>query len=222
VASLIVAVVLGLALFPVVLVFGPVYFPWSLLVLAAVGAVVGLVIPPERARSRLLHALGLALLMVAVVLGVFRVTSNLAPDVGVLFAVAIWSAWLLLPLFTGVLSGATLRAAVGIGRGAVVAGAGVLAIALLGAGLAFAAAPPEVAGAPTCDRGFECPRTQCASMAERRRFLAIERVTVFDGTRMTCTYTAWGGVYIGRADIGRGGSSWTDGAWPEIVGGRGR
>src|SRR5712691_3642362 len=77
VTSLAAALVLGLALFPVVLVFGPVYFPWSLLVLATVGALVGLLIAPERVHTRLLHALGLAALMVAVVLGVFGATSNL-------------------------------------------------------------------------------------------------------------------------------------------------
>jgi hypothetical protein len=49
-----------------------------------------------------------------------------------------------------------------------------------------------------------------------------ERVTAFDGERVTCTYMAWGGVYIGQAVMGRDGGTWTDGAWPEIVSGRGR
>jgi hypothetical protein len=58
-------------------------------------------------------------------------------------------------------------------------------------------------------------------MAERRRLLAIERVTAFDGERVTCTYTAWGGIDIGRAEMGRGGGSWTDGVWPRLWSGRG-
>jgi hypothetical protein len=166
--------------------------------------------------------LGVAVLIVGVVLAVGTVTANFALNPRKLVAVTLWSVWLLPPITLGVLIGAWLRARAAIVRGAVI-GAGVaLVIALIGTGLAFLAAPPEVANVPTCDDGFECPRTQCAYMAERRRFLAIERVTAFDGERITCTYTAWGGVEIGRAEMGRGGGSWTDGAWPLMFSGRQR
>ena len=211
----------GLAAFPVVLVFGPVYFPWSLLVLACFGGVVGLSIVP-RAHSRLLRALGFATLMAAVVLGVFTLTSNVLFTPAVLVSLLVWIGWFLLPMLVGVSAGAWLRARLGLVRGFGIGAAVVFAILLMGTGLAFAIAPPEIADAPACEGGFECPRTQCAYMAERRRLLAIERVTAFDGQRITCTYTAWGGVYIGRAEMGRGGGSWTDGAWPEMLSGRGR
>ena len=46
-------------------------------------------------------------------------------------------------------------------------------------------------------------------------------MTAFDGERVTCTYTAWGGIDIGRAEMGRGGGSWTDGVWPRLWSGRG-
>lgn len=212
----------GLAAFPVVLVFGPVYFPWSLLVLACFGGVVGLSIPPRAQRSGLLRALGLAAIMVAVVLGVFMLTSNVLFTPAVLVSQLVWVGWFLLPMLVGVSAGAWLRARLGLVRGLGIGASVVFAILLMGTGLAFAIAPPEIADAPACEGGFECPRTQCAYMAERRRLLAIERVTAFDGQRITCTYTAWGGVYIGRAEMGRGGGSWIDGAWPETLSGRGR
>jgi hypothetical protein len=219
------AVLLGIAAFPLVLVFGPFYFPWTLLVLACFGGVVGLFIAPRGQRAGLLQASGLAVLMVAVVLAVMTVTSNMVLSPTVLFARLSWIGWLLVPILVGVLVGAWLRARMGIVRGAGIGAAAVFAIALAGAGLAFAFAPPDVAGAPMCDREFDCPhiRTQCSLMAERRRLLAIERVTAFDGDHITCTYTAWSGIYIGRVDVGRGtGSSWTDGAWPRFVLGRER
>jgi len=222
VTSIALAALLGLAAFPLVLVFRPVYFPWSLLVLASLGGVVGLSTAPRDSRPRWLRALGLAVLMVAVVLGVLTVSANVVLGPGVLAAALIWTGWLLLPLLVGVSAGSWLRMKMGIGRGAATAAAAVCAIAVAGAGLAFALAPPDVAGAPTCGGGFECPRTWCGYMAERRRVLAIERVTAFDGNHITCTYTAWGGVYIGRADMDSRGGSWTDGWWPEIVSGRAR
>lgn len=222
VASIALAVLLGIAAFPVVLVFGPGYLPSSLLVLACLGGVVGLSIAPRGRRSGLLRAFGLAVLMVAAVLGVMTLTSNMLMSLSVLLASLIWIGWLLLPILVGVSVGAWLRARLGIARGAGVGAAGVFAIALVGAGLALAFAPPEVSGAPTCDRGFECPRTWCAYMAERRRLFAIERVTAFDGVNITCTYTAWGGFEIGRADMGSRGGSWTDGAWPRFMSGRER
>ena len=221
--SVAVAVLLGIATFPLVLVFGPVYFPWTLVVLACFGGVVGLSIVPRGQRSGLLRAFGLAVLMVVAVLGVLTLTSNMVLSPAVLFARLNWIGWLLLPILVGVLVGAWLRTRLGIVRGAGIGAAALVAIALAGAGLAFALAPPEAAGAPTCDSSsFDCPRTQCAIGAERRRFLAIERVTAFDAEHIICTYTAWGGIYIGRADVGRGGGSWTDGSWPLIVSGRER
>jgi hypothetical protein len=221
VISVALAVLLGIAAFPLVLVFGPVYFPWTLFVLACFGGVVGLAIAPGQ-RAGLLQALGLAVLMVSVVLAVMTVTSNMVLSPTVLFARLSWIGWLLLPILVGVLVGAWLRARMGIVRGAGIGAAAVFAIALAGAGLAFAFAPPDVAGAPTCERERDCSRTQCAIGAERRRFLAVERVTAFDVDHITCTYTAWGGIYIGRADVGRGGGSWTDGAWPRFISGRER
>lgn len=216
------AVLLGVVAFPVVLVFGPVYFPWSLLVLAALGGAVGLAIPPR--GQRFLRALGSAVVMVAVVFGVFVLTSNIALDPSVLasntaalLSSLVWIGSLLLPTLVGVAAGATLRAQWGVGRAATVGVLGLLAIALLGAGLAFAFAPAEVANAPRCAGSRDCLRTQCAVGAERRRFMAIERVTAFDGEHITCAYTAWGGIYIGRADVGfPGGGSWTDGVWPKM------
>lgn len=222
VPSIALAVLLGIAAFPVVLVFGPGYFPWTLLVLACLGGVVGLSIAPRGQRSGLLRALGLAVLMVAAVLGVMMLTSNMLIGLSVLVASLVWIGWLLLPILVGVSVGAWLRARMGIARGAGIGAAGLFAIALVGAGLALAFAPPDVADAPECDGGFECPRTQCAYMAERRRLLAIERVTAFDGVNITCTYTAWGGFEIGRADMGSRGGSWTDGAWPRFMSGRER
>src|SRR5688572_15764256 len=93
VTSIALAVLLGVAAFPVVLVFGPVYFPSSLLVLACLGGVVGLSIPPRGRRSRLLRAMGLAVLMVAAVLGVMTLTSNMLMSLSVLLASLIWIGW---------------------------------------------------------------------------------------------------------------------------------
>ncbi len=220
------AVLLGLVAFPVVLVFGPVYFPWSLLVLAAPGGAVGLAISLR--GQRFLRALGLAVVMAAVVFGVFVLTSNIALNPSILASNAAaflpflaYMGSLLLPVLVGVAAGATLRARWGVGHAAAVGVLGLFAIALFGAGLAFAFAPSEVANAPRCADSRDCLRTQCAVGAERRRFMAIERVTAFDAEHITCTYTAWGGIYIGRADVGfPGGGSWTDGAWPRIFLGR--
>lgn len=220
------AVLLGFVAFPVALVFGPVYFPWSLLVFAALGGAVGLAIAP---RGQLfLRALGLAVVLVAVVFGVFLLTSNialnpsnLASNAGAFLPFLAYMGSLLLPVLVGVAAGATLRARWGVGHAAAVGVLSLFAIALLGAGLAFAFAPSEVAKAPQCADGLECPRTWCAYMAERRRLLAVERVTSFDGDRITCTYTAWGGVDIGRTDVGfPDGGTWTDGAWPKMFLGR--
>jgi hypothetical protein len=221
VTSIALAVLLGAAAFPVVLVFGPVYFPWSLLVLASLGGVVGLSVAPRGSRPFGL-AVVLAVLMVAAVLGALAGTSNIVLSSAALVASLVWIGWLLLPFFVGVYTGAWLRARSGIARATAIGAATVGAIALAGAGLAFALAPAEVANAPRCDGDFDCPRTWCGYMADRRRFLTIEHVTAFDGSQITCTYTAWGGIEIGRADMSNRGGSWTDGWWPEFVSGRRR
>src|SRR6266508_6570462 len=45
-----------------------------------------------------------------------------------------------------------------------------------------------------------------------------ERVTELEASHVTCTYTAWGGIYIARVDVSvpAGGSTWTDGDWPRM------
>jgi hypothetical protein len=222
VTSIALAVLLGIAAFPVVLVFGPGYFPSSFLVLACLGGVVGLSVAPRGLRSGLLRPFGLAVLMVAAVLAVMTLTSNMLMSLSVVLASLIWIGWLSLPILAGAFAGASLRSRLGLARGVAAGAAAAIATLFVGAGLALAFAPPEVSGAPTCDRGFECPRTWCAYMAERRRLFAIERVTAFDGVNITCTYTAWGGFEIGRADMGSRGGSWTDGAWPRFMSGRER
>jgi hypothetical protein len=226
VTAIALAVLLGLTAFPVVLVFGPVYFPWSLLVLMAFGGAVGLAI--SRRGQRFLRALGLAVVMIAVVFGVRTLTSNVALDpsglasnTAVVFPFLLSIGSLLVPVLVGISAGEALRARWGVGRATAVGVLGLFAIALFGAGLAFAFAPLEIANAPRCADSLECPRTRCAQMAERIRLFAVERVIAFDGDRITCTYTAWGGIYIGRADVGfPGGGSWTDGPWPKILRGR--
>jgi len=216
------AVLLGLVAFPVVFVYGPAYSPWIVLLLVAFGGAVGLAVPPR--GRRLPRAFGLAAVWVATVLGVLMLTSNLSfltSNPAVLLSLIVWIGSLLLPVLVGVAAGATLRARWGTARAAAVGVLGLVATALLGAGLAFAFAPAEVASAPRCAGGPECPRVWCAQMAERRRMLAVERVIAFDGNRITCNYTAWGGIDIGRADVGfPGGGSWTDGAWPRMLLGR--
>lgn len=224
--ALALAVLLGVVAFPVVLVYGPAYSPWIVLVLVAFGGAVGLAVPPR--GQRLPRALGLAGALVATVLGVLMLTSNVAPNLSlltanpaVLLSFVVWSGSLLLPVLVGVAAGATLRARWGTARAAAVGVLGLVATALLGAGLAFAFAPAEVASAPRCAGGPECPRVWCAQTAERRRMLAVERVIAFDGNRITCNYTAWGGIDIGRADVGfPGGGSWTDAVWPKMLLGR--
>ena len=219
--AIVLAVLLGLVASPLVVVFGPAYFPWSLLVLLGLGGVVGLTISPPS----VLRTLGLATLVVGVVFATLSVRSiALIPSIfasaAVFVSVLVWTGTLLMSLLIGAATGAALRARWGLGRASAAGAFGVLAIGLLGAGLALAFAPPEIAAAPRCADSLECPRTWCAQMAERRRVFAVERVIAFDGNRITCTYTAWGGVYIGQADVGfPGGGGWTDGAWPRLLSG---
>jgi len=213
-----IAVLLGIVAFPLVLVFGPAYFPWSLLVLACLGCMSGLSVPPR--GRRVAHAIVVACVSVLAALAVLTVTANMALRPEYLAATAAWLLWILAPVLAGALVGTWLRARFGVVRGGVTGAGAAAAIGLTGVVLALVLAPAEVANAPTCTGGFECPRTQCAYMAERRRLFTVERVTAFDGERITCTYTAWGGFEIGAAEMGRGGGSWMDGAWPRMVTGR--
>ena len=226
--SVIAAVVFGIALTPVALIFGPVYHPWSLLVLATAGAIVGLV--TSSSRHGRVHAVGLAFLMTLVLVGVLVLGANLRIDLDALrtnlerhglqaLAPATWFVWIAAPMFAGTLAGTAVRARFGAPRGSAIVAATVLLIAAGGAVLALAVAPAEAASVPQCDRPFECPLVQCGYIAERRRMLTVERVVVADGGDVTCSYTAWGGIEIGRAHVERGrGMTWTDGVWPRIVG----
>ena len=90
----------------------------------------------------------------------------------------------------------------------------VVIVGVIGAALALAVAPADAANAPVCESGLECARSRCWFTAERRRLYAVERVTAFGGGGITCTYTARGGADIGTVRDG----SWTDGAWPILLG----
>gem|GEM_PF-2659702 len=90
----------------------------------------------------------------------------------------------------------------------------VVAIIFVGGwGLAFVRAPAAVVDDP-CRKGGESPEcqlyVQCPEVAERRRLLAIERVTLFDvaGSRARCEYITWAGIGIGRVEVTGGGSHW--------------
>lgn len=219
VLSLAVAFVVGLALFPVILVFSPIYFPWTLLVLAVGGALVGLTIG-SRGRSSFARALGLAAVVILALVMIFRATANSVGPLSVLF----WSlGWLLAPVFAGALAGAAARRSLGLTRGAGVIVLGTAALAGLGAALAITLAPSDVADIPYCEGSPACPRITCWTTAERRRLLAIESITAYDGQRIDCTYTAWGGIRIGTVSGTSGhGSGWTDADWPLLLSARGR
>jgi hypothetical protein len=103
-----------------------------------------------------------------------------------------------------------------------VVAAGTLGLAVFGAGLALALAPRDVADIPYCEGSPTCPRIPCWMTAERRRLLAVESITGYDGQGIECTYTAWGGVRIGTVTAAGRGSGWTDGAWPIFLSARGR
>ena len=217
--SVAVALVMGVLLFPIVLVFSPIYFPWTLLALAAAGALVGLTVG-SHGRAWLARVGGLAGLTVLAVLVIFRVSGNF---VGPLVALFSWLAWLLVPIFPGALAGAVARRRFGAVRGAGTVLAGTLGLVLLGTVLAVALAPRDVADIPYCEGSPSCPRQVCWMTAERRRLFTIETITAYDDRRMECTYTGWGGVRIGVVTWAKGeGSGWTDGDWPVLLSGRGR
>ncbi|MGH2450339.1 MAG: hypothetical protein ACRDGE_03520 [Candidatus Limnocylindria bacterium] len=200
--SLALAAILGIGLFPVLLVFPPLYFLWALLVVACANAAAGLTIR----RARLERALALAVLAGTVTVAIALATLGaraVRPDA--IPALFVTQSPLLLPAVGGAVIGALARRRLGglHASAAVVAGAAVLT--RIGFAIAGLFAPGEVANAP----GF---RNQCWMTAERRRILAVERVVAWDGRHMTCTYTAWGGIHVGTVRD----SGWSDGWWPEL------
>jgi hypothetical protein len=209
--SLILALVLGIVLFGLLLVFPPIYFPWTLLAIVSGGLAVGLTVDPSE-RHRPLRAAVFGTVMLATALLVLA--RNAIEPSGYL-ALFLSASWLLGPAIVGAVTGAALRRRLGfVGATALLVPA-VAVVGVIGAGLAVAAAPPEVANAPACTAGVECARARCWSTAERRRLYAVERVTEFSGGgSITCAYTAWGGADIGTVRDG----GWTDGEWPMLLG----
>lgn len=213
----VVALAGGVTLGPMLIVFPPIYFPWTLLVAGSIGLLSGLVTDTRRTlRAQLAVAVAAALLLYSVALLV--VGRGLTGSLSLALFAVYW--WLLAPLAVGALLGAVARRRLGPWRALVVSIGGVATLAILGAVLALTAAPPEVANAPLCETGRECARSRCWTSAERRRFLAVERVTRYDGDVITCVYTAWGGAQVGTTDASRSGSTWDDGWWPGLLGGR--
>ena len=209
--SLAVATLLGLALFGVLLVFPPLYFPWALLVIVASGISIGLTVDPSSSRGPLRAAAFGALMLATALLVLGRFAIAPSAYLGLFVS----ASWLLVPAVAGALIGAAFRRRLGLRRATGLLVAVVLIVGVAGAALALAVAPAEAANAPACDSGLECARSQCWSTAERRRLYAVERVTAFGGGgNITCTYTAWGGADIGTVRDG----GWTDGAWPILLG----
>jgi hypothetical protein len=211
VTSLLVAALLGLALFGLLLVFPPLYFPWALLVIVSGGIAVGLTVDPS-ARRGPLRAAAFSALMLAIALFVL---GRMAIAPGAYVSLFLSASWLLVPAVAGALIGAAVRRRLGFVRAAVVLATGMAFVGVAGAALALVAAPAEVANAPICEAGVECARSRCWSTAERRRLYAVERVTAFSGAgSITCVYTAWGGADIGLVHDG----GWVDGEWPILLG----
>lgn len=214
VQQLAVAFAAGVALGPVLIVFPPMYFPWTLLVSCSAGLLTGLV---GDARGTPRHrvtrtAAGVVLLFAASLLVVARGwMGSFSPA---LFA-AFW--WLLVPIAGGALLGAVARGRLGLGPALAASIGGVAALAVVGMALAFAAAPSEVANPPVCEQGRECARARCWMVAERIRLLAVERVTTYGGDAITCVYTAWGGLHVGTAVSSGRGSTWDEGRWPQLL-----
>ena len=208
--SLVVAAVLGLALFGVLLVFPPLYFPWALLVIVAGGISVGLSVDPSSSRGSLTAAAFGALMLATALLVLGRFAIVPSAFVGLFVS----ASWLFVPAVAGALLGAAFRRRLGLRRATGVLVTVVVIVGVIGAALALAVAPADAANAPVCESGLECPRSRCWFTAERRRLYAVERVTAFGGGGITCTYTAWGGADIGTVRDG----SWTDGAWPILLG----
>jgi len=209
VTSVIVAVILGLAMFGLLLVFPPIYFPWALLVIVSCGLVVGLTVDPARSHGPVWAAAFSALLLVTALLVLGRVATA-----GAYFSLFLSDSWLFVPATAGAFIGAAARRRLGFVRASAGLASAVAVIGVTGAVLALMAAPREVANAPRCDQEMDCARMRCWLTAERRRLYALERVTEFGGGHITCTYVAWGGADIGRVRDG----GWTDGEWPILLG----
>jgi len=106
VVSGVLAALFGIALFPLVLVFPPVYWPWSLLIMAACGAIVGLTVRRPLPRGAFVAA-ALVAVTVVVTIGVGRLSRNFGVD---LAAVLYWIRWLYFPVLVGAMFGAMARA----------------------------------------------------------------------------------------------------------------
>jgi hypothetical protein len=224
VLALALAILAGVALFPVFLVFPPVYFPWTLLVETAAGAIAGLAIPQVTDRWGARVGLTAAAVVGAAVLTlVLSRNVVLTSIVASAAAVSWWLAWIGIPVLVGTLAGGLARRRLGALAGTATVAIALVAIAAAGMGLAVALAPRDVATAPSCDRDPRCPRMSCWMTAERRRLFAVESITAYDGSTIECTYTAWGGIRIGMVSGGVGrGSGWTDADWPMLLAPRSR
>ena len=205
----VVAVLAGIALGPIVLVFSPVYFPWTLLTVVSAGLLVGIAGGGTLAARLAWSSLAAALLFAVATFVLSRMNAGFM-SVGL---VAWLSMWLLMPLLLGVVVSAFARERLGPLRGMAASAGGVATVALIGAALALVAAPPEVANAPACGSTSYCERWSCSMMAERRGWLAVERVTSYGTGGITCVYTGWGGIHIGTVVS----ASWEDGWWPRLV-----
>ncbi len=209
------AILLGIAMFPALLIFPPFLFPWMYLVLFVLGLILGTLVPRAAPRP-LVAAPAIAALSVAVAV---LVLARAATSAGALPLLAS-SARLFVVVGAGALIAVALRRRLGPKRAFVVATAGTLVLFISGAALALALAPAQAG--PDCahvTRGSaaECQGVvSCAMIAERRRLWTVERVVEFDArtNRATCTYTAWGGILIGTARDG----GWTDGPIPIFLG----
>jgi len=209
----VVAVLAGIALGPMVLVFSPVYFPWTLLTVVAAGLLVGIADGGTLAARLAWSSLAAALLFAVATFALSRMNAGFMS----VRLLAWLSLWLLMPSLLGVAVGALARERLGPLRGMAASAGGVATVALIGAALALVAAPPEVANAPACGSTSYCDRWSCSMMAERRGWLAVERVTSYDAGGITCVYTGWGGIRIGTVVSAGRGSSWEDGWWPRLL-----
>lgn len=209
-----VAILAGVALAPLLVVFPPVYFPWTLLVAASAGSLVGLAGGARTARLDVA-----ACIVAAILLFIIAVLAFGLPTVGSLspaLLAVFW--WLFVPMAAGAITAGVLRRRLGTLRALGVSIGGAVALAVIGVALAFALAPPDAADAPQCDGVSTCARSTCWVSAERIRLLTLERVTRYGDGSITCVYTGWGGVQVGTARGAPGfGSGWEDGWWPRLL-----
>lgn len=213
--SAIIAIVLGLVAAPALVVFSPVYFPETLFGVVCAGAVLAALSGASSFRS-LITASAIAAVAVFTV-ALVRFIAPLQPVTIMSTALAI-VLWLFVPFIVGAAIVHVLRRRLGGGRGIAVAAAGLVSVGALGVLLMFMVAPRDAADAPDCGNAPDCPRTTCAMMAERRRFLALERVTQYGASSITCVYTAWAGIEVGTVyATPRSGATWDDGWWPRAM-----